>query len=189
MENDVKIYNSGEKRTAQPDVGAILEAVGQQRANGNIDKARKLGKRLATLTPTFDSDSLSLNLADILKPRFLAPDILYQIKVLLVFTAEAALQMSLPSDLLATTAINAVYDNLRKTSPDFYRNISDGAAFTFYYLAVKRGGDIEKSIGETFAMLCSAGDNEGFIDAGRAVFRHASSVIGNEIEATGFLDV
>lgn len=186
MDNDVKIYKSKANAAAQPELGSILQAVNAQRSSGNIEKARKLGKRLATITPSPGGDKLSIDFAQVLKPKFFAPAVLYQIKVLMIFAAEASLQLHLPGNLLATTATNAIYDYLRKHETDFYRNISDGAAFTFYYLAIKKGGDIDRGIGETFAMLCSAEDNESFIEAGMTVFGMSMDKILEEINAVEF---
>ena len=76
-----------------------------------------------------------------------------------------------------------MHDSLRKESPAFYKNISDGAAFTFYYLALKKGGSLESDIGEAFAMLCSVRkDNESFVEAGRIIWKESAAVIENEIK-------
>ena len=83
-ENDVKIYVSKKELSKNCEIVAAVNDVRIHRANGNIEKARRLGEELATITPTGEGD-ISVNLRDHLAPRFFAPDILYQIKVLLVF--------------------------------------------------------------------------------------------------------
>ena len=186
-ESDVKIYVSkAERLGSQVNLSTDFESVNLHRSNGNIEKAKQLGKRLATLTPSFDSDGLIVNFKDILPQKYLSQDILYQIKVLLVFAAEALLQIEIPVQVLATTSLNALHDSLRENSPGFHKNISDGAAFTFYYLAMKKDGNISQNIGEAFAMLCSVKNKEGFVEAGKTVWKLATTVIEREIESTNF---
>ncbi|MCM1363522.1 MAG: hypothetical protein NC122_03500 [Faecalibacterium sp.] len=187
FDNDMKIYSKGMDINTSASIAAAFEKMNLHRANGNLQKARELGTRLATITPSLDGDALVVDLKDVLAPKFLAQDILYQIKVLLVFAAESSLQIKVPTEQLATTAISSLYNSLEKLSPGFFKNISDGAAFTFYYLALKKGGDISKNIGEAFAMLCSVKkSNESVILAGETVWNLAIDIIGKEISKTQF---
>lgn len=187
QENDVKIYKSkAEQIGANVNLSSDLNAINLHRSNGNLDKAKMLGKRLATITPSLDGDGIIVNFKDVLPRKYLSQDILYQIKVLLVFAAEAFLQLDVPVEILSTTAINALHDSLRKDSPGFHKNISDGTAFTFYYLAMKKGGDISENIGEAFAMLCNVKNKDGYIEAGKTVWNIADDVIKKEIESVNF---
>ena len=189
-DNDMKIYSRGMDINASASIAAAFETMNMHRANGNLQKARELGSRLATITPSFDSVGFVVSFEGILPQKFLSQDILYQIKVLLVFAAESSLQIKVPTEHLSTTAINSLYNSLEKNSPGFFKNISDGAAFTFYYLALQKGGDITKNIGETFAMLCSVHkSNEGFVSAGETVWKLAIEIIEKEINSVNFADV
>ncbi len=182
-ENDVKIYVSKkEMNRSASEFSGNFDAVMHHRANGNIDKARRLGAALATIAPTSDGDGIFVNLKDHLSPKFFVQDILYQIRVLLVFACETILQIELPSELLSTTAISSMYHAIEEGTPGFYSNISNGAAFTFYYLAVQKGGDISENIGEAFAMLCSVKNKDSFVLAGKTVWNIAVDIIEKEIE-------
>ena len=182
-ENDVKIYVSKkEMNKSASEFSGNFEAVMRHRANGNIDKARRLGESLETMAPTSDGDGIFVNLKDHLSPKFFVQDILYQIRVLLVFACETILQMELPSELLSTTAISSMYHAIEEGTPGFYNNIANGAAFTFYYLAIQKGGDVSENIGEAFAMLCSVKNKESFVLAGKTVWNIAVDIIGKEIE-------
>ena len=182
-ENDVKIYVSKKEMNKNAsEFAGNFDAVMRNRANGNIDKARRLGESLATMTPTSDGDGIFVNLKDHLSPKFFVQDILYQIRVLLVFACETILQIELPSELLSTTAISSMYHAIEEGTPGFYSNISNGAAYTFYYLAVQKGGDISENIGEAFAMLCSVKNKESFVLAGKTVWNIAVDIIEKEIE-------
>lgn len=189
-ENDVKIYQSKAQRLGvRVNLTDDFDNVNRQRANGNLEKAKQLGENLSHLTPSMDGEGLQVNLQDILPKKFLSQDILYQIKVLLVFEAEALLELSIPVPVLATTAINSLHDALRESAPGFHKNISDGAAFTFYFLAMKKNGDISQNIGEAFAMLCNVKNKEGFVEAGRSVWNLAANIIQGEIRKADFVFV
>ena len=181
-ENDVRIYVSKKEMNNAGDFAGNFDAVMRHRANGNIDKVHKLGETLATIAPTGEGDGIFLNLKDHLSPKFFVQDILYQIRVLLVFACETILQMELNSELLSTTAIASMYTALEKDMPGFYSNIANGAAFTFYYLAIQKGGDISENIGEAFAMLCAVKNKDSFVLAGKTIWNIAVDVIGKEIE-------
>lgn len=187
-DSDVKIYHSkSELNRSGNDLSIAFDAVIAQRTNGNIDKARKLGEILATITPTGSGDGIIVDLKDHLAPRYFAPDILYQIKVLLVFACETLLQIEIPVSVVSTTAISSMYERIKVLSPGFYDNISNGAAFTFYYLAIQKGGEISDNIGEAFAMLCSVKNKEGFVNAGKTVWNLAVDIIEKEIDKTEFV--
>ena len=187
-DSDVKIYHSkSELNRSGNDLSIAFDAVIAQRTNGNIDKARKLGEILATITPTGSGDGIIVDLKDHLAPKYFAPDILYQIKVLLVFACETLLQIEIPVSVVSTTAISSMYDRIKALSPGFYDNISNGAAFTFYYLAIQKGGELSDNIGEAFAMLCSVKNKEGYVKAGKTVWNLAVDIIEKEIDKTEFI--
>ncbi|MBR3817023.1 MAG: hypothetical protein IKJ27_09895 [Clostridia bacterium] len=187
-DSDVKIYHSkSELNKCGNDLTVAFDAVIAHRTNGNIDKARKLGEILATITPTGNGDGIIVDLKDHLAPRYFAPDILYQIKVLLVFACETLLQIEIPESVVSTTAISSMYESIRLNSQGFYSNIANGAAFTFYYLAIQKEGELSDNIGEAFAMLCSVKNKEGFVKAGKTVWNLAVDIIEKEIEKTNFI--
>ena len=188
-DNDIKIYTKGAD-ISSANLSTVFEAINLHRGNGNLEKAKLLGQRLSTITPESEKNGLSIDFKNILPQRFLSQDIMYQIKVLLIFAAESLLQVEIPVPQLATTAINALYDSLRETSPGFFKNISDGAAFTFYYLAMKKGGNITENIGKAFSMLCSVSkNNDGCIAAGESVWNIAVDLVEKEINNAGFVDI
>ena len=189
-DNDIKIYTKGTDLSSTANLSTVFEAINLHRANGNLEKAKLLGHKLATITPESEKSGLSIDFKNILPQRYLSQDIMYQIKVLLIFAAESLLQVEIPVPQLATTAINALYDSLRETSPGFFKNISDGAAFTFYYLAMKKGGNITENIGKAFSMLCSVSkNNDGCIAAGETVWNIAVDLVEKEIKNAGFADI
>lgn len=187
-DNDMKIYG-GETQLKQScaNVAATYEAMNLHRSNGNLAKAKQLGEKLATTTPDENGEGMKIHLKDSLATKYLSQDIMFQFRVMFVFAAETLLQTEIESPFLATTAINAMHDKIRADYPGFFRNISDGAAFTFYCLALKKDGDIPENIGEAFAMLCSVKKNrDGFIETGKTVWNIAVEAISKEIESVEF---
>ena len=182
MEDNVKIYKPEKKEQKNSDVAKILEEMTRYRVNGNIEKAEKLGRVLAE----FD-----LDLENAVAPKFLKPDIMYQIRVLLAFTAEATIQKTLLSTLLSTTAINSMYARLESNEPGFYKNISDGMAYSFYYTAFEEnvGEETATAVGRAFAMLCGVKDNDSFIETGAFLYNDAIRVITREIGRLEFKDL
>ncbi len=185
-ENDVKIYNSkNDLDKSAAEISKALDEVMTHRLNGNLDKAMILGEKLASLNPT-GGEGIDLNLKEYLAPKYFVNDILYQMRVLLAFAAETVLQFEIPVSIVTTTAIAAMYDKIEKQSPGLYDNLKNGAAFTFYYLAVQKGGNLSENIGEAFAMLCAVKNKEGFVNAGMTVWNKAVDAIEREIEKSEF---
>lgn len=187
-ESDVKIYVSKKELNKAADLGSAFDSVIAHRTNGNIDKAKNLGALLGTITPT-GSEGLVVEIKNHLAPKYFAQDILYQIKVLLVFACETLVQLESPAEIVSSTAIASMYEVIQKSSPGFYSNISNGAAFTFYYLALQKSGDLSDNIGEAFAMLCSVKNKEGFVAAGKTVWNLAVDIITKEIEKADFQSI
>lgn len=191
-DSDIKIYTASaqdEKNDATQKMAEIYDLINKNRENGNLEKARLLGAKLANLTPTSSGGDLSLNLKEILPQKYLSQDILYQMKVLLVFAAEKTMKEQIVPEFLSIMAINAMHDKISEKHPAFFKNLSDGAAFTFYRLALAKCGEIDTNIGEAFAMLCSVQKNrEGFVETGRMVWTMGVELIKREIENAGFIN-
>lgn len=175
-DRDIKIYVK-KAMTETGEFRAINDEVQFHLANGNRDKAIALGQKMAKIKPEDGIVDLSgFNMTSAL---------LYQVRVLLTFTAEYSIQKNVPVDFLADTTSAAMYEYLKTNESGYYNNISDGAAFTFYLLALKKGGDAATNIGEQFSMLCNISWQE-IIDLGKRIFVQASEYFDNMINETTF---
>lgn len=185
-DDDIKIFDpDGEERRAEKrtedDLRRLADEMMAQRRNGNSRRACLLGAALSELAPCDgELEELSGKYAN-------DPEILYQIRVLATFTAESGMHTLIANQLLATTAINAFYERLMTRAPEFYNNISDGGAFTFYYLALRKGGDTAARIGETFAMLCDMENNERVKALGTQIYETFSLYVKDQIGKAGFV--
>lgn len=176
-DSDVKIFRAPTADNDTSDLFAVAEEIKRNILNGNSDKAKALGKELASLSP--ESENLINELTETLDA-----EIKNQCRLLMVFSAEYTLLSEL-KPILATAANESLYDGLKKDAPEFYDSISNGAAMSFYYLAVKQR-DVIKAVGENFAMLCNAKGNETVSELGSKIFLTTCKHVVGVVEKYGF---
>ena len=160
-DSDVKIFKAPTTDNDTSDLFAVAEEIKRNILNGNSAKAKALGKELASLSP--ESENLINELTETLDA-----EIKNQCRLLMVFSAEYTLLSEL-KPILATAANESLYNGLKKDAPEFYESISNGAAMSFYYMAVKQR-EVVKAVGDNFAMLCNAKGNETVSKLGSDVF-------------------
>lgn len=176
-DNDIKVFHpSNEKKEhaeesadLSQDILLAVQELDAQRSNGNLRRAQKLGKKLAQITPENAARLGGIDIeakADI-DPQELPSNVLYQARVLMLFTAQLTLHRLLPPTL-SNEAVNSMYDNL---SEGFYDNVMEGASFSIYYLAVRKGFNISENIGRGFAMLCGDEDSADYAKSARSSTR------------------
>lgn len=176
-DSDVKIFKAPTADNDTSDLFAVAEEIKRNILNGNSDKAKALGKELASLSP--ESENLINELTETLDA-----EIKNQCRLLMVFSAEYTLLSEL-KPILATAANESLYDGLKKDAPEFYDSISNGAAMSFYYLAVKQR-DVIKAVGENFAMLCNAKGNETVSELGSKIFLTTCKHVVHTVEKYKF---
>lgn len=178
-DRDIKIYVS-KSEEAESEFSNISDVIIKHTVNGNKEKAVILGQYLAKVRP---EDGF----VDLSGLRMTAP-LLYQIRVLLTFLAEQAVGRNIKEEVLAQTVTSAMYDYLKANESGYYDNISDGGAFTFYLLALNKGGDTAENIGEQFSKLCNINWPE-IVDLGKRVFIQSSEYFDRIINETTFEEV
>ncbi len=178
-DRDIKIYVK-KSTTETSEFRSLTEEIRAHIDNGNRDKAIALGEKMARVKPEDNIVDLSgFNLTSAL---------LYQIRVLLTFIAEYSVQKNIAVDFLSDTASSAMYDYFKANERGYYDNISDGGAFTFYLLALKKGGDPVQNIGEQFSMLCGISWPE-IVDLGKRIYTDGTRYFENMIESVTFEEV
>lgn len=185
-DNDVKIYGKPDESADAGDFVELASFLNRQRSNGNIAKAKILGEQLAVIEPLSLPD---INIEEFSGETGIQTDIIQQIRVLFVFIVQTALHKILISQLLSSSAVNAMYDKIIESSPAFYDGICDGAAFTFYSLSLRREKDIAKSIGGNFAMLCGKEDNISYKELGSKFYERATKFVEDIISEYHFKDI
>ncbi|MBQ6543355.1 MAG: hypothetical protein IJL77_03105 [Clostridia bacterium] len=176
-DDDIKIFHPKKNSGNAPDLTSLAGIMDKHRANGNSAKADMLGERLADLMPEdiFPAEVDKLSNKELM-----------QLRALMVFASQIALHKYLPHTILSTQAVNAMYEKIENDSPGFFRNISDGSSFSFYYLTVRKNEDVETEIGKNYAMLCDRDDNEHLADLGKKVYEETDAKVMSLIENFGF---
>ena len=179
FDEDIKIYGK-DTPSDGPDFDSIAEKIDFNKANGNEEKAEKLGEIFAQLKPT--DEGLCL-----LDPESgVSASVLYHARVLITFLCGRAIKTEVRDSFLVDTARNSMYDYLKKNEPGYYKNLTDGAAYSFYRLALKKSGDASLLIGQEFAKLCSAAKDERIIALGQRIYTNTTAYAKAVIEKCEF---
>lgn len=181
---DIKIFGSSKTEKEVDVLVNMMEVMKVQRENGNVDRAKELGTKIANqiCVPERINKSFLEKVSE-----FKDNDaIVEQMKLLATFAAEAEIHVALEKYSVSMTAVNALYDELLKLDDDLYDNITD--AFTYYYLVLRKGGDIDFYMGKKFAKLCGDGHNEKLEKLGTETFIAAKKLTSAEIEKLGFAE-
>lgn len=97
-------------------------------------------------------------------------EMIIQRRLLLSFTATVGFEQFCRDDALCGIAQKSFIDTVKKTDPELYRSAGDTGAFSFYYLSYRRGSEIDRRIGQTFAMLCSHDGDPIYQELGEALY-------------------
>lgn len=181
-DHDIKIAGTAPSKDMKSanSILNISEEYNRERENGNVAKAKELGRKIADLLNNsgseFAHDEEDVN-----------AELKTQKQTLLTFAAVAGLELVCPSSATSYAAQNSFYSALEMQAPDIYRNALNGGAFSFYYLAFRRSGDIERRIGQTFAMLCSHDGDPVYQELGEAIYCWFASIVENEARKIDFM--
>ncbi len=109
-------------------------------------------------------------------------NLLMQRRLLLSFSASVGFEQYIGNDTLIGIAQKSFLDTIKKSSDEIYKTSSDMGAFSFYYLAFRRGSDIERRMGQTFAMLCLHDGDPIFQELGEALYCWFTSVVRKAVK-------
>ncbi len=167
FDEDIKIADFGDKqKKIQPASKAqsSYEEYDRENAKGNTVRAKAFGADLA--------DSLVANI-----DRFTAgeeenenSEIAVQRGMLMVFAAIVCIEGKIESSVVSQIAENSFNEELQKKSPQLYAAVKQSGALSFYYLAYRRGNEVDRRIGQTFAMLCSHDGDSIYQELGEAIY-------------------
>lgn len=180
-DSDMKIFGAPESE-ADAEFLRQIEALDHHRQNGNMEKARDLGRKLYDIVA---ADSARNNPRD---PDFTEGKLLIKAGVLALFSTEAALNMYLPSTQLSTVAITEMHRLLAKTNSPIYEKIMESPAYSFYFLTIRKGGDVAGEIGKAFAEHCRHEGEEKYIEEGRYIYETVNTLVQKQIQAMDFAE-
>ena len=168
FENDSDIKIAGDKPSADiKKNGGTKEEKGISKQQ--TEAAKKIGEKVAQRFIKDDADQQSGENTDYA--------LLLQRRLLLSFSATAGFEQYIGDDTLVGVAQKSFLDTVRKAGEDIYKTSSDMGAFSFYYLAFRRGSDTERRMGQTFAMLCSHDGDPIFQELGEALYCWFTSIV------------
>lgn len=187
-DSDMKIVGSSQlKKEDAFDVIQLINETKNQRFNGNSAKAKALGANIVSAF-SYKAAPEELQLMAERCGVEITADVLLQIKILSVFSAEFCLDNYLPSAMLSTVAVSELYDVLEEVSPDFYEELSKSTAFSFYYLCLKNNDDsVDVRIGEQFAAACGKKDDKAFAELGTQLHNINVKVYKKAIQCFAFV--
>lgn len=149
-DSDMKIVGAGEKKIDESDAEARLYR--HERDNGNLEKAHAIGKTLAAALLENGGMAYEKNVASDFDAR--------NRSILFAFTADRVLDTFMPNHIIARSAQNEFFDEIRKNNIGLYESISRSGAFSMYLLCRRSGDGRYVGIGKTFADVIRRPDNE-----------------------------
>jgi hypothetical protein len=173
FDSDIKI--AGSKPSGNIKIKPIDDNGDEIVSHTDSLRAKKLGEKVAN---KFCADNNDFSIAN----EEFDSQMALQRRILLSFTTSVALERFCKSETIAGIAQKSFFDSVNKISGTLYESSSDTGAFSFYYLAFRRGGDVERRIGQTFAMLCSHDGDPIYQELGEALYCWFSSTIENLVE-------
>ena len=167
-DNDIKIAGDKPLQDIKRNRNLVSSVAGPEKEK--IKKAREWGKAIAQ---KFIED-VSLAGANAESDNC---EMLIQRRMLLSFTATVGFEQFAKDDTLSGIAQKSFIDAVSTADAELYRTSGDTGAFSFYYLAFRRGGEVDRRIGQTFAMLCSHDGDPVYQELGEALYCWFLSVV------------
>ncbi len=162
FDEDIKIV--GNKPSLDVRHNKIKENLADPITAEEFENAKKLGEVIANKYILEAENPLGLDEGEY------SPELIRQMRLLLSFTATVGFERFCKNETVAGLAQKSFIDILFKEGGEIYNSSSDTGAFSFYYLAFRRGTDVERRMGQTFAMLCSSDGDPIFQERGEALY-------------------
>ena len=176
LDNDIKI--AGDKPSASVKQNITKTSAEKILTKEETQSAKSWGKGVAEKFIKDIADSL-------VGERETNLEMLSQRRMLLSFAASVGFETLTDNETLGGLAQKSFLDTIKKKDPKHYVTAEDNGAFSFYYLAFRRGNDVERRIGQTFAMLCSHDGDPIYQELGEALYCWFLSVVKSEAEKLG----
>jgi hypothetical protein len=178
FDEDIKIaMPRGQKAQSE----SAHEEYDRESSKGNTEKARILGTKLA------DEVVEKINTFATVNEDSVSSEMDIQRGILMTFAATVGVETALKSSVVSQAAKISFNSELEKRSPSLYKAVADSGAYSFYYLAYRRGTEVDRRIGQTFAMLCSHDGDPVYQELGEAIYCWFASVTAKAISNSGLL--
>jgi len=166
LEDDIKIVGEHPSDDIKKNSSSSYNSaeVERETKNGNIERSKEFGFAIAHEVIR----SINMFVSD--EEQSKNAELRLQRGILLTFTAVAGIERICKNQVLSNVAKSSFYDVISKEAQELYRCTVDTGAFSFYYLAFRRGIEVDRRIGQTFAMLCSHDGDPVYQELGEALY-------------------
>lgn len=184
-DSDIRIAGHESPRPEDDPMNDVRELERHKR-NGNLDKARELGRELACRILNEDGD-----------PAFgqdpsESDEVRRQRRMLLAFVVDSAVRQDIPGQVLGQVVLCEFTDRVKQSLPAFYADVASSGSFSFYYVCLRRdGGDApapEDAVGQTFAMLAGRESSPVFEELGKALYLHFHDIVDKCVRSCRFAE-
>lgn len=159
-DSDMKIAENVRYNADESDSEARLYA--HERDNGNLEKAHAIGKALADALLCEDGFAFEKNIASDFDARNRC--------VLFAFTADRVLDTFMPNQIIARSAQNEFFDEIRLKNIGLYESISRSGAFSMYLLCRRSGDGRYIGTGKVYANIVRRPDDEPTVILGDQLY-------------------
>lgn len=182
-------YNDDDIKIAPNDLSKLFEKENpvaddnielylRQRSLGNIARARKLGSQ-------YVADMLDCVWTK--APEGTDPEVFdTQLKILFAYSVHRIVEDYSENHIVANTAIESFHSRLEQEDPAVFNSLCDQAAFSMYLYAHRSGHENAQSIGEVFASLCGAKNDESCILLGESAYARFTGACAQRMVEAGY---
>ncbi len=181
-DSDIKIFGTPEP-VIDDEFPRQIEELNHHRQNGNFAKAKQLAQKLYDLF--MEDDSLIMDT----EPEFQEGKMPVKSGVLVMFSAEAALNMYLPSTQLSAITVAELHQLFASVQSPIFEKVLESPAYSFYYLSLRKGGEEAiEDIGKAYAEHCRHEGDEKFIEHGKHIYNVVQKEVLKQINLMEFAD-
>lgn len=160
-DSDMKIAGKAVPDMDESDAEARLYS--HEHDNGNLEKAHDIGKRLAAALLDEGGFAYEKNVASDFEAR--------NRSILFAFTADRVLDIFMPNHIIARSAQNEFFDEIRRRNIGLYESISRSGAFSMYLLCRRNGVGQYVGIGKVYADVIRRPDSETATAEGNELYQ------------------
>lgn len=160
-DSDMKIVGKAAPALDESDAEARLYS--HEHENGNLEKAHNIGKLFAAALLDENGFAYEKNVASDFDARNRG--------ILFAFTADRVLDTFMPNHIIARSAQNEFFDEIRCRNIGLYESISRSGAFSMYLLCRRSGDGRYVGIGKVYADVIRRPDSESAAAEGEELYR------------------
>lgn len=172
--NDLSQLFKKENPVADDNIDLYL----RQRSLGNTARARRLGKEyvadLIDCVWTKAPQGVDNAVFDT------------QVKILFAYVVHRIIEDYSDNHIVANTAISSFYEQLEQEEPALFEALCNGTAFTMYLYTHRSGTENAQTIGEVFASLCEAKENEDCAVIGESAYARFVGACAQRMVQAGY---